>query len=97
MGLINNIDNKTTTLWQTITKASISTTLNANVEVGDNIIGTNDSIQLRPTQVGAEFLPTLSNDIQPVVGSQQLDFIRQELGMSIFKFIVKVKANPLFL
>ncbi len=97
MGLINNIDNETTTLWQTITKASASTTSDANTEVGDDIIGTDDSIQLRPTQVGAEFLPTLSNDIQPLVGSQQLDFIRRELGMSIFKFIVKVKANPLSL
>ncbi len=69
----------------------------ANTEVGDNIIGTDDSIQLRLTQVDTEFLPTLFNDIQPLVGSQQLDFIRRELGMSIFKFIVKVKANPLSL
>ncbi len=76
MGLINNIDNKTTTLWQTITKTFASMTSNANAKVGDDIIGADDSIQLCPTQVGVEFLPTLSNDIQPLVGSQQLDFIR---------------------
>ncbi len=97
MSLINNIDNETTTLWQTITKAATSTTSDANAEMRDDIIGTDNSIQLRPTQVGAEFLPTLSNNIQPLVRSQQLDFIRRELGMSIFKFIVKVKANPLSL
>ena len=87
MGLINNIDNETTTLWQTITKASASTTSDANAEVGDNVAGADDAIQLRPTQIGAEFLPTLSNDIQPLVGSQQLDFIRRQLGMSIAKLI----------
>ncbi|MCJ1342680.1 hypothetical protein MMC31_000867 [Peltigera leucophlebia] len=81
MGLINNIDNETTTLWQTITKASASTAPDADTEVGNDVADTHDSVQLRPTQPGAEFLPTLSNDIQLLVESQQLDFIRRELGM----------------
>ncbi|MCJ1345108.1 hypothetical protein MMC31_003313 [Peltigera leucophlebia] len=63
MGLINNIDNETTILWQTITKASTSTTPDADAEVGDNVAGINDFVQLRPTQRDAEFFLTLSNDI----------------------------------
>ncbi|MCJ1349552.1 hypothetical protein MMC31_007793 [Peltigera leucophlebia] len=49
MGLINNIDNKTTTLWQTITKALALTTLDGDAEVGDNVADTHNSVQLRPT------------------------------------------------
>ena len=44
MGLINNISNKTTMLWQTIMKASTSTTPDADTEVGDNVAGTHDSV-----------------------------------------------------
>ena len=62
-------------------------TLDANVEVGNNVAGADDAIQLRLRQVGAEFLPTLLNDIQLFVGSQQLEFIRCQLGMSIAKLI----------
>ncbi len=83
MGLMNNINDETTTLWQTITKASTSTMSDVKVEVGDNVAGNYDSMQLNPTQQGAEFFPTLSNDMQSFAGSQQLDFIRRELGMLI--------------
>lgn len=70
MGLINNISNKTTILWQTITKASTSIISDINVEVEENVAGTDNSIYLRFPQVGAEFLPILFDDIQPFVGSQ---------------------------
>lgn len=63
MGLINNIGNETITLWQTIIKASASTTSDANTEVGDNVADTDNFIQLHPIQIGTEFLPTLSDDI----------------------------------
>ena len=63
MGLINNINNKTITLWQTIIKASASTMLDADVEIGDNVASTHDSVQLCPIQQGMEFLPTLFNNI----------------------------------
>lgn len=95
MGLMNNIINETTTLWQTITKAATSATSDANAEVGDDVVGAHDSLQLRPTQAGAEFLPTLSDDIQPLFESQQLDFIRRGLGKSISKLILKVKDSPM--
>ncbi len=95
LGLINNIDNETTTLWQTITKVFILITLDANAEVRDNVADANNFIKLRPTQVDAEFFSTLSDDIQPLVRSQQLNFIKHKLSMSIFKFIVKVKAYSL--
>lgn len=97
MGLINNIDNETTILWQTIIKASTSITSDANAEVRNDIASADISVQLRPTQVGAEFFPTLSNDIQPLIESQQLDFIRRERDMSISKLIVKVKVSLLSL
>lgn len=90
-GLINNIDSETLTLWQTIINASTSTTSYANAEMEDNIA---DFIQSRPAQVDMEFFQTLSNDIQPFVRSQQLDFIGWKLGMLISQFIEKVKANP---
>ncbi len=63
MGLMNNINNEITTLWQTITKASASTMSDAEAEVGYNIASNYNSILLNPTQQGAEFFPTLSNDI----------------------------------
>lgn len=50
MGLINNINNKITTLWQTITKASISTMLDAKAKIGNNIAGYYNFIQLYLTQ-----------------------------------------------
>ncbi len=83
IGLMNNINDETTTLWQTITKAFASTMSDTKVEVGDDIAGNFNSIQLNPTQQGMEFLLTLSNDMQPLTRIQQLDFIRHELGMSI--------------
>lgn len=95
MGLMNNIDNKTITLWQTITKAFTLTIADASTEIRHDVAGVDNSLQLRPTQIGAKFLLTLSDNIQPLAGSQQLDFIRRELGMSIFKSIVKVKKRLL--
>ncbi len=44
MGLINNIDNKTTTLWQIITKASTLITSDANAKMGDNVASTDNSV-----------------------------------------------------
>ena len=64
-----------------------SMTLDDNTEVGDNVTGADNSVQLRFTQVDAEFLLNLSNNIQPLVESQQLDFIKCQLGMSIAKLI----------
>ncbi len=58
---------------------------NAGTEVGDDGVCNYNSIQLYCIQQGAKFLPTLSNDMQPLAGSQQLEFIRRELGMSISK------------
>ncbi len=66
---MNNIKDKTTTLWQTITKASASTMLDAEAEFGDNIAGNYDPIQLNPTQQGVEFFLILSNDMQPLARS----------------------------
>ncbi len=63
MGLMNNINDKTTTLWQTITKASASTMSDTEAKVGDNIACNYDSMQLNPTQQGTEFFPNLSNDM----------------------------------
>lgn len=37
MGLINNINNETSILWQIITKFSISIMLDANAKVENNI------------------------------------------------------------
>ncbi len=83
MGLMNNINDKTITLWQTITKISTSTMSDTEAKVGDDVAGNYNSMQLNLIQQGAEFFPTLSNDIQPLAGSQQLDFIRRKLDMSI--------------
>ncbi len=80
---MNNINDETTMLWQTITKASALTMSDVEAEVGDNVADNYDSMQLNPIQQGAEFFPTLSNDMQLLAGSQQLDFIRRKLGMSI--------------
>ncbi len=44
MGLIDNIDNETTTLWQIITKASTLTISDANIEIEDNIAGADNFI-----------------------------------------------------
>ena len=63
MNLLNNISNETTMLLQNITKVSTLMTSDADAEVKNNVAGTQNSVQLRPTQQGAEFLPTLSNDI----------------------------------
>lgn len=49
IGLINNINNETTTLWQIIVKVSASTMSDADTKVRDNIIGTYYSIQLYST------------------------------------------------
>lgn len=38
MSFINNIENKTRTLWQTITKVSISIILDINTKVGNNVV-----------------------------------------------------------
>lgn len=69
MGLINNMDNEIIMLWQTITEASTSTTADASTKIGDDVTGVDNSLQLRSIQVGAEFLPTLSDNIQPLAGS----------------------------
>ncbi len=44
IGLINNINDETTTLWQTIMKASASTMSDVEVEVGIDIAGNYDSM-----------------------------------------------------
>lgn len=49
ISLINSINNKTTTWWQIITKASTSIILDADAEFGNNITGTHDFVQLRLT------------------------------------------------
>ncbi len=58
-----------------MTKFSILTISDAKVEIGNDVAGNYNSMQLHPTQQSAEFLPTLSNDMQSLVESQQLDFI----------------------
>ncbi len=63
MGLMNNINDETPTLWQTITKASASTMLDVEAKVGDDVAGNYNSMQLNLIQQDAEFFPTLSNDI----------------------------------
>lgn len=65
-------------------------TPDADVKVEDNVASTYNSIQLCLIQQGVEFLSTLSNDIQLFVRSQQLDFIRRELDMSISKSILAI-------
>lgn len=49
MDLINNINNKTITLWQTIIKAFSSIMPDDYGKVENNIAGNYDFIQLRPT------------------------------------------------
>ncbi len=80
---MNNINDETTILWQTITKAFTSMMSDVKANIGNNVAGNYNSIQLHLTQQDAKFFPNLSNDIQLLAGSQQLDFIRRELGMSI--------------
>lgn len=86
MGLISKIENDTTTLWHTITKAAASTTQGAAEEVGDDLNDCHESIQLPHIQTDGEFLPTLFSDIQGPVGRQQLDLIKSELGETIPKY-----------
>ncbi len=69
-----------------------------NAEIGNNIAKNDNFLQLRPILViSIEFFLILSDNIQLFIGSQQLDFIRYELGISISKLIVKVKESLLFL
>lgn len=70
MDLMNNINNKTTMLWQIITKVFTSTMAETTIEIGDNIAGVDNFLQLRLTQIGMEFLPTLFDDIQTLAKSQ---------------------------
>lgn len=44
MGLINNIGNETTMLWQNITKAFTSTMPDTDPKVGDNVTSTYNSV-----------------------------------------------------
>lgn len=83
MGLISDIENDITTIWQTITKAIASTTQDLAEEIGDNVDDACNSALVLPTQQDGQFLPTLSNDIQNLVGNQQLHLMKSELGMSI--------------
>ncbi len=42
MSLMNNFDNETIILWQTITKAFVSTTTDATAKIGDNVAEIDD-------------------------------------------------------
>lgn len=88
ISLINNINNETTMLWQAIKKASTSTISEAEAKIGNDIAGNYNSIQLYLTQEGVEFFLTLFNDIKSLIRSQQLDFIKRELSMSISRLML---------
>lgn len=68
MSLINNINNKITTLWHTIMKGFISMMSDANVDIIDNVASIDDLVQLC-LKMGAKFFLSLSNDIWPLIRS----------------------------
>lgn len=50
--------------------AFILTIADASIEIRHDVAGVDNSLQLRPTQIGTKFLLTLSDNIQPLAGSQ---------------------------
>ncbi len=86
MGLISNIENDITTTWQTITKVAASTTHDLAEEIGNNVDNARNSALVLPTQQDGQFLPNLSDDIQNLIGNQQLHLMKSELSISISKY-----------
>lgn len=93
--LFNEISANTTTLWQTVTKAAATITLEEVNLVKDNL--DNDHAQAATIRLNNEsmFLPSVDENVNTLLQPQQLQQLRIKLGMFQY-FVILFRARAMF-